>query len=222
MAWSIAACARSGAPGRGAGLRPPARKLLAPLAGEPLRQAAHPSAEGRRPWHEAVSSPESRPRIGPRRRLPAQHLPAAFLADLERALARTTLAHYADFHRPDLCRLRRRADPGSTPRSRCRCALALAHSLVSATLADLIPGVQDYAAALASWGGKRAGRRRQQITMPCDSGAPWRSSLPMGQAEPLDLYGALLRRQCWSVCFTWGIVALPVAAPTAAVADDAS
>src|SRR5262245_31865740 len=167
---------------------------LAPLSENCLRQERHPFAEGERAWDEtgflaAMEAEDEAAAVAFVRGALAEGLPPD---ELERALTRAALAHYADFGHSLIYTFKafeliRRLGPDV----RAPLLLSLVRSLIYAIREDLIPEFRDYAGALAGGGGDGTAPAAQDYR-----GLNERRALALtsahGRAAPLALYQALL------------------------------
>jgi nitrite reductase/ring-hydroxylating ferredoxin subunit len=167
---------------------------LALLAEDCLRQDHHPYPEGERPWveDEFAAALEAEDEVAVVQMLRGALAGGLHFADLERAITRAALAHYADFghsliYTAKAAELIARLGPGVE----APVLFSLIRSFIYAFREDLIPEFRDYAGAVKAWGGGTAAPAAADY-----DGLNVRRALALtagrGTADPHRLYRALL------------------------------
>jgi nitrite reductase/ring-hydroxylating ferredoxin subunit len=167
---------------------------LAHLAEDCLREDEHPFAADERPWNEEsfIAAIEGEDEDGAIAHLRGALTRGLHASDLERALSRAALSHYADFGHSLIYTTKAIELIGRLGASVEEPLLfALVRSLVYAQREDLIPEFRDYATSLAAWGNDKTVPSLQDY-----AGLNARRALALtaerGGADPVALYRALL------------------------------
>ena len=169
-------------------------EILAHLAEDCLRQEEHPFAEGGKPWDEKafLAAIEAEDEDTAAAYLRGALSAGLHAGDLEQALTRAALAHYADFGHSLIYTAKAFELIGHLgPLVEAPLLFSLLRSLIAAQREDLIPEFRDYGTALAGWGSARNAPSMQDY-----AGLNARRALALtaerGGADPALVYRALL------------------------------
>ena len=175
------------------------------LAWDTLREPAYPYAEGRAPYEaqaliDAIEAEDEATACALARGALAQGLS---YAEIEPALARAALAHYANFGHSAIYTLKtgqlieRLGAEIMEP-----LLLALVRSLIYARREDLIPEFRDYGRVLAAWPAAEdqgTASPRPEDFIGLGVRAALERCLDFAAADPRELYGALLGAAAWNL-----------------------
>ncbi|HEX3066070.1 MAG TPA: Rieske (2Fe-2S) protein [Dongiaceae bacterium] len=169
-------------------------EILAHVAEDCLREEEHPFAEGKHLWNEQafLAAVEAEDEDNAAAYLRGALSGGLHAADLELALTRAALAHYADFGHSLIYTAKAFELIGRLePSVEAPLLLSLLRSLIAAQREDLIPEFRDYAPSLAAWGNVKTAPAMQDY-----AGLNARRALALtaerGGADPVALYRALL------------------------------